>query len=177
MKRQLLLDLADYIETLPPERFNITRWWEKTKCGTAGCMMGHAPDVPSIAAAGLARWPFSERSMFVARNGEVLEYLYAAPEVFDISVSEANYLFASHDAMRYATTPTEAAKWLRTFVEKHDARSQVDQLPSVRGGDAGSIAPPTVAESPAPEGSPSDGGDDPRTDPDDLRPIYREARS
>jgi len=54
-----LLTLADYLTTVPQERFNMAYWGQGTikasypECGFTGCAMGHAAFIPAFRAAGL----------------------------------------------------------------------------------------------------------------------------
>ena len=42
MNKERMLKLADYIEGLPAFMFVMTRWYKEHKCGTIGCIAGHA---------------------------------------------------------------------------------------------------------------------------------------
>lgn len=46
LKLKRLRALADLLYSLKPERFNFSRWLEKTPCGTAACALGWAPNLP-----------------------------------------------------------------------------------------------------------------------------------
>ena len=60
MNADLLLDLANFLDKLPPERFKYNDWVGKDwggkldlSCGTTACALGWATQIPSIAAKGL----------------------------------------------------------------------------------------------------------------------------
>lgn len=61
MKHELLLDLADFLEKVPPrEKFSLRRWGndenealEKNECQSAACAMGWASIMPKFRALGL----------------------------------------------------------------------------------------------------------------------------
>jgi hypothetical protein len=62
--RELLTELADFLDRLPEERFDYTRWvgrdWRGSpdlSCGTTACAIGWATTLPSWRAAGLALQP------------------------------------------------------------------------------------------------------------------------
>lgn len=40
----LLAELADHLDTIAPEKFNLGTW--KTPCGTTACAIGHMMDLP-----------------------------------------------------------------------------------------------------------------------------------
>lgn len=70
--------LADFLETVPPARFNIAAWEitpAEAECGFAGCALGWATKIPAFQAEGLHMHnPGTD---------------YAAPEVKDESGHEA----------------------------------------------------------------------------------------
>jgi hypothetical protein len=37
-----LTKLADKLREVPPRQFDFSTWWEKTPCGTVGCILGWA---------------------------------------------------------------------------------------------------------------------------------------
>lgn len=42
MDKQRLLAIADLIDTIPKDQFDMYSWSRKTSCGTVGCAIGHA---------------------------------------------------------------------------------------------------------------------------------------
>ena len=50
MNAERLLRLADHLETVPPETFDLSTW----KCSSFACAVGHAADIPKFAAAGFS---------------------------------------------------------------------------------------------------------------------------
>ena len=86
-----LLKLADHLDTVPPETFDMSTWW----CGTRGCAMGHAAQMPAFRRLGLrleASVSFDEE----VTVGVVLEDEQdygAAAVLFGLTRGEAKDLF------------------------------------------------------------------------------------
>jgi hypothetical protein len=145
MNTEALLRLADKLEgkgpyekigPIRPDRFNMGNWVDSNylirhfmklvrggvyvvgddlPCGTAACACGWA---------GSDSW-FQERGFFtLVRNGiayfegdnnsPYVEFT-AARKFFDISETDAKYLFMPND---FRTTPSEVAKHIRGFVDR-----------------------------------------------------------
>lgn len=86
MRRDRLSKLADYLETLPEESFNMSTWW----CGTAGCAMGHACDL--FAEDGLYLDVNSDFDRVPIHQGN--EGYGAAQSFFELSINDSFRLFA-----------------------------------------------------------------------------------
>jgi hypothetical protein len=55
MNRQRLLRLADHLDTVPKELFNMRTWYTSYRgCGTVACAAGHAAAVPEFKDEGFA---------------------------------------------------------------------------------------------------------------------------
>jgi hypothetical protein len=94
-RRQILLEMADFIETIPPKKFNISLWWDSfTNCG---CAVGHMIKAKRF---GLGNINISA--------GGVLEQISPAT---GLSTKDATELFtmAQYGDMAYGTTPKEVA--------------------------------------------------------------------
>lgn len=93
MRADLLAALSAHLRTVAPETFDLEMW----SCGTTACAIGHAVNVPSIAANGLQltthvtdidyRTPIFNRSRGWA----------AVEECFQLSEDQAEHLFAFED--------------------------------------------------------------------------------
>lgn len=122
IRKDLLADLANHLEKkVPKGRFSIRGWTftpTRHTCKTAGCAIGHAPDVPSIAKTGFTcviepRLP-PQGAHIGPRSG-----WYAVSSLFGISYTQAEYLFAeSSYKTGYTTTKEEVAKRLRNFIRR-----------------------------------------------------------
>lgn len=135
-----LLQLAELLENLPPERFDYSTWvgedWKgkaDLSCGTTGCALGWATTIPSLRKAGLRMRAFLSGNggyVVLLRNGrKVAESEKAAEEVFGISNKEAIYLFNGttrppekfEDKLKtspdWDATPKQVAKHIKRFVK------------------------------------------------------------
>ncbi len=52
MNAERLLRLADHLDTVPPELFDLAHWGSRVPCGTVCCAVGHACLMPEFQAAG-----------------------------------------------------------------------------------------------------------------------------
>ena len=122
-----LLWLADYLDTVPPETFDMSRWW----CGTKGCAMGHAAQMPTFRRLGLR---LVHRDEHIDPNGVPFTALVlgdktdfdAAAALFGLSVWEAESLFnVDSDAWTGVDprTPADVAGEIRAFVARARGRS------------------------------------------------------
>lgn len=109
-KDRLLL-LADFLDKLPSERFDYTRWissgWKGNpdlSCGSVACALGWATTIPELRAAGLRLVKADQTGVICMDN--VAEYVpttescmalhyaeEAAHKVFDLNNLEFEYLF------------------------------------------------------------------------------------
>jgi len=113
--RKRLLRLADLLDTVPPEHFDLGVWLagDGPPCKTAACAVGWATTIPAFRRAGLTTdssgWPiYSEWGGF-----------NAAEQFFGLTEDDALHLFASSYRYRLAdlTRPTTVARRIREFVE------------------------------------------------------------
>jgi hypothetical protein len=100
MKKKELLDLADYLETVPEEKWNFSFVVFRREnsavpgtmdaCGTAGCALGHCA----------ALYPNDFQLVFGLRAGKVnlcgtdCDNYAAAAKFFDITIRQAQQLFS-----------------------------------------------------------------------------------
>ncbi len=108
--RRRLLVLADFLETLPPERFDYGRWagesWKgkpDLSCGTTACALGWATTIPEFRKLGLRlyRKPGAEWTEVVLGKLKDIKIQYmehpmgtdAAEAVFGLDYYESRYLF------------------------------------------------------------------------------------
>ncbi len=109
-----LLKLADFLDTLPPERFRYDRWvgdsWkgmQDLSCGTTACALGWAATMPAFRKLGLRLFeiedggkktgfcalegtPYNKYSSYSTLSSYSLD---AAMEIFGLSRSEASFIF------------------------------------------------------------------------------------
>lgn len=104
MNTERLLVLADYLEKLPEERFNIS-YWQMVACGSIACALGHACYIPAFQEAGLKLWQGVPR--YKIDSG-----ITAGASFFGISRNKASELFlsAGYPASTKITAKTVAEK-------------------------------------------------------------------
>lgn len=136
MNRERLLRLADHLDTLPAESFDMGHWGvlNPRGCGTVCCALGHACFIPEFAAEGL-RLDFGtdqepddagELAMVVLYRGGLwyATGYRAAAALFDIPARLAHDLFdpARYDAVPEDIHPRDVAGRIRDLVAKDGAR-------------------------------------------------------
>jgi len=120
MKAMRLLILANYLETLPDERFFMGSWFND--CGTTACAMGHATNIPQFRDLGLTTVKCSLTvdtaiPVFDGRRG-----FQAAMAFFDINYDDAIHLFGGHPNGRWyrkplhMLQPSDVAKGIKLYV-------------------------------------------------------------
>lgn len=115
MNKERLITLADYLETVPSARFNMNTWGTDPECGTAGCAMGHACQIPEFSATGLRLIEKGDGD-YIPEFGRHAEYM-AAAAFFDLEYMQAISLF-SPDCYRAARPrPTTVARRIRRLAE------------------------------------------------------------
>lgn len=115
-----LLKLADHLETVPRQRFNMSTW----SCGTSACAMGHACEIPAFKRLGLEIGIMFGSPLPVLPSGK--EGFGAAVELFGITHTDAYALFKEQFAGRPTPknlagkdTPKVVARRIRKFVREH----------------------------------------------------------
>lgn len=96
-----LLKLADFLERLPPERFNYDRWvdidtWKGApdlSCGTTACAFGWATTMPAFRRLGLRLRRTKTHEIEFLYRGLFCSPMEAAEQVFGLKNLEANWLF------------------------------------------------------------------------------------
>lgn len=124
--------LADFLEKLPPERFDYTRWvgtdWKgmpDLSCGARACALGWATTIPEFRELGLRLELLGSTVNVVlpSEDGSLCRNSFtSAALVFDIDSVEADYLFAPADDVDYVdhpgedASPREVAQLIRDFI-------------------------------------------------------------
>lgn len=104
--RERLRVLADFLDTVPPAKFNIRDW----TCGTTACAIGWCPSIPSFAAAGwrlIQGLPF-----FEGRCG-----YGSAMAFFGMSLADAKQLFSTTSNPKDITARAVATN-IRSYLEQ-----------------------------------------------------------
>jgi len=116
-----LLMLADLLDTVPKEQFDLSCWAHKPKgkriggCGTTACAVGWATTHPGFKKAGL-RLKKRERHTAVPEYKGHVSWA-AVTAFFGVDLRQAGLLFMSAQYPRGCyTTPAEVAKRIREFV-------------------------------------------------------------
>jgi hypothetical protein len=106
MHKERLLRLADLLDIVPADQFNLSHW----KCGTTACAVGWACTIPEFQAEGL----------HLTDNDPVFGDFASWPAVrmfFELDKQDANHLFFVWDyPNRNRTTPAEVATRIRELV-------------------------------------------------------------
>ena len=140
MKAKLLLKLAAKLERLPRKRFHYGSWvgrdWKgraDLSCGTTACALGWATTMPEC---NLVLRRGSYQNYVATRRSRALKNLVdtgtysleAAARAFDISVTDAHYLFLPRENIRLDSdvdsglspdaTAKQVARHIRAFVKR-----------------------------------------------------------
>lgn len=127
-----LLHLADFLEKLPPGRFNYHHWvgddWkghQDLSCGTTACALGWAATMPEFRKLGLQlSWSPDRlnRPLVKLETDQTARFwespVNAAMEVFGLTSDEVGYLFTPEEgAEDYNYSPLEVAFKIRQWVK------------------------------------------------------------
>lgn len=110
MNKERLLKLADFLDTVPAEKFDLRTW----QCGTTACAVGWACTMPEFQDEGLVlanRWPdFIPFPMYIGYTCWT-----AVKQFFELTSVNADHLF---DAGEYepGATPQDVAVRIRRVV-------------------------------------------------------------
>lgn len=109
MNKQKILEIADFIEKLPPEQFDMDLYGIETeKCGTIACIAGWVCLNNGCTV--------DDNENFKDDNGDRIDPSFFAQRILEIERWQANSLFYPQGANRSAT-PEKAAATLRILAE------------------------------------------------------------
>lgn len=109
MKAKELIDLADYLETVPEADFDMSSWQdEERECGFAGCAIGWAAHGKVVKGLTLR----AGQPKFSLGVGRDFSDWTAVEVAFGLRESDAWVLFGPHNRV----TPRQQAKRIRDFV-------------------------------------------------------------
>lgn len=114
MKKDRLLKVAEILEDVKPSLFDISCWFDRetgNACNTVACALGWAAQHPWFMARGLCLDGENE-PYFNGNYGE-----YAAEEFFDITHTQAAYLFMPDGYSGLNPSVRRVIKRIRKFVE------------------------------------------------------------
>jgi len=99
MNKERLKILADFLKTVPEQGFDLATWVSlgdtPNRCGTTGCAMGWACQIPVFKADGLRIIEYVD-GMYVPEFD--LSYGFSASaRFFEIALDQALYLFQPHN--------------------------------------------------------------------------------
>lgn len=121
MNKERLLKLADYLETVPPEKFDMGTWitgeeipgksdeGNLLECGSAGCALGWATMVPEFREAGL----FFHRTSIVFCEHDSFR---AAEAFFGLDSHDSQLIFSSLEYPGGRSEPSEVSARIRDLV-------------------------------------------------------------
>lgn len=120
--------LADYMETVPDEKFDFSHWGDENfkdgvTCGTTGCAIGHATTMPYFTKLGLhlTRHLGIVLPCYVNKKGEEERDLKGIQKVFGGSMALMRELFIPEvgpDSLTGRCTPQEWADQARKIVKR-----------------------------------------------------------
>ena len=102
--KQRLQTLANFLRTVPPERFDLENWRsaphtslpitdeDLKTCGTTACAVGWACSMPAFKAEGL--YYNGHMPVYAPVDAQPLSYWRAVEEFFGLSYIEARWLFS-----------------------------------------------------------------------------------
>lgn len=114
MNAKRLLRLADHLDTVPVEQFDILVIAEST---TVACALGHAGLMTCFRRAGLKTDIGSGYITYTDRDGHTSCDLSAAEDFFSLSRTETTSLFSSTGYPSRPITPQMVARKIRKLVE------------------------------------------------------------
>ncbi len=134
MNTERLLRLADYLDTVPAERFDMG-WWgsrgpwpERSRlCGTVACAFGHACLIPEFQAAGLSPGWSAAGNLFptlAGFTGEPGDTFAIAAAFFGLDLRDSFHLFEPDEYVddreqpASSIRPAEVAARIRELVAK-----------------------------------------------------------
>lgn len=118
INKENLLKMADHIETVPPETFDMGCYWDdiEPECNSVGCIIGHCTKLdPNI-------------NRYLDSDGDI-KFTSWSEDFTGIgcNTSAWDYLF-SHEWAAVDNTRTGAAKRIRYFVEHGLPEDWKDQM-------------------------------------------------
>jgi hypothetical protein len=121
MHTERLLKLADFLETVPPDKFDMNGWGREDDCGFAGCAIGWAGKL--FDGKGLETFPLKDCregnyniGVRITDDKDIVSWR-AVEQFFDMEFEDADFLFSSGE-YSWNVTPTEVAARIREFVAR-----------------------------------------------------------
>jgi len=121
MDAEKLLKMADFVETLPEETFDLSTWKRETDCGTVCCAIGWAAQKKLFR--GLS-FQFSETYGLEAAysSGDKLECGFAAvTQLFNITLETVLKIFINSAYEKGEDSPRHVSQRIRELVELGEA--------------------------------------------------------
>jgi hypothetical protein len=127
MNKIRLAILADFLDSVPPKKFNLESWRDSESndspfanrsdealldpaCGTTGCAIGHACVIPELKAEGLS-WQDNPQYMRYSSWLAVQRFFEISDEVSQVLFSDSKY----HASER---SPGHVAERIRTYLNE-----------------------------------------------------------
>lgn len=135
----LLADKLDEVHALTPKQFNYNHWvgrdWQgksDLSCGTQACALGWATTIPEFRALGLklvgSSYSFQGHVELDTRDNSIPRNDFdAAVEVFNITSSQAYYLFAPEENKEADVDAAYVAHKIREFVASDGEIPEVEK--------------------------------------------------
>jgi len=122
MDTEKLLKMADFVETLPEENFDLSIWKQVNLCGTVCCAVGWAIEkklFPELSFRHVYCSNYPVPRILPENTRYELLGFDAVSEVFNISWTEAKWLFSSRSYLQTRVTPKMVSERIRTFVKEN----------------------------------------------------------
>lgn len=112
MDRERLTTLADFLDTVPEEKFDIGIWFNK--CRTAGCAVGWATTIPEFKNDGLELHSVAGGFNSPCYKSNYSDY--AIQDFFRLTSTQSGYLFYGRAYYDWNTKPYEVAARIRELL-------------------------------------------------------------
>lgn len=128
MRKDRLKRLADFLQIVPEERFDMQRWVgddfkgsPDLSCGTSACAVGWATTIPEFREAGLHLDfdPDDELAWIATPVYQGWEGYDAAAQFFEIPRGQAEHLFGS---FHFDDKPSDVARRIFKMIEDEETR-------------------------------------------------------
>lgn len=126
MNKRRLKIVADYSKFVPDELFDLEMWFNntacETACGTVGCAIGHATQIPALKAEGFKHQMSDldknkfDCPVYVNKDGDEWKGWLAVQVFFEINWLQAAYLFDKDYYKAEKPTFTQVANRIRKVI-------------------------------------------------------------
>lgn len=123
MDRERLTILADFLDTVPKEKFDLYYWWfhRNEPCNSTGCAVGWATTIPEFANDGLGLNALDDTYSYIRRPFYGITIAWDSVKAFfDISFPQAMHLFSVYEYKLEQRTAQHVAARIRKFMNNEE---------------------------------------------------------